>query len=345
MGDSKLEKKKRKNKNKRLKYIRRRIGVISFLILALAFIGVQISLSGKTKVTKGNTENSTSDESEEIKNLYKEEETINKNDNNESENKEEYVTVEPPKFEYTDIVPGSNVTFEGKAYAINGEDVNKMVLGTYDGEEKYVFLTFDDGPSPLTEEVLDILEKEEVKSTFFMIGSMLDSGQAAKNTLKRTIKEGHAIGNHSYSHDFKRLYPGNIIDIEYFMEEFNRTNNIMKDILGIEFDTKVLRLPGGYNSRVYYKDSNLNQLNSVLEVNKIVNVDWNSLNGDAEGKPYTRKEMIEYVKNTSNGKNQIILLMHDTYGKEKTIDILPDIIKYYKENGYEFKTISNSDVD
>ncbi|EDT72529.1 polysaccharide deacetylase family protein [Clostridium perfringens] len=313
---------KRKKKNLEKKYIRRRIGVVLIAIVALVFLGTRIALNHKVEVAKGNT-------------------------GDEGENKElvmEEATVELPQYKSTDIVPGRNVTFDGKNYAVNVKDVGKMVEGSYEGNEKYVFLTFDDGPSPLTEQVLDILKNENVKGTFFMLGSRLDSGQAPKESLKRAIEEGNAIANHSYSHNFKKLYPGNITDVNYFMDEFKRTNDIMRDVLGVEFDTNVLRMPGGYNSRVYYKDRNLEELNNNLESNRIVSIDWNALNGDAEGKPYTLNEMIDYVKRTSKGKNQVVLLMHDTFGKEKTVKILPEIIKYYKEEGYEFKTISDANV-
>ena len=226
---------KRKKKNLEKKYIRRRIGVVLIAIVALVFLGTRIALNHKVEVAKGNT-------------------------GDEGENKElvmEEATVELPQYKSTDIVPGRNVTFDGKNYAVNVKDVSKMVEGSYEGNEKYVFLTFDDGPSPLTEQVLDILKNENVKGTFFMLGSRLDSGQAPKESLKRAIEEGNAIANHSYSHNFKKLYPGNITDVNYFMDEFKRTNDIMRDVLGVEFDTNVLRMPGGYNSRVYYKDRNL----------------------------------------------------------------------------------------
>ena len=233
---------KRKSKTLKRKYIRRRIGVVLLAIVALVFLGTRIALNGKVEVAKGNT-------------------------GNESENKElvmEEATVELPQYKSTDIIPGRNVTFDGKNYAVNVKDVSKMVDGSYEGNEKYVFLTFDDGPSPLTEQVLDILKSENVKGTFFMLGSRLDSGQAPKDSLKRAIEEGNAIANHSYSHNFKKLYPGNITEVNYFMDEFKRTNDIMKDVLGVEFDTNVLRMPGGYNSRVYYKDRNLEELNNNL---------------------------------------------------------------------------------
>lgn len=312
-----------KEKKERLKktYSRKSLFFTFIFIIALVFLGSYLALNyGNLEIVKGDTYNKV-----ESKKVIMEE-----------------ATVKLPNYNLTDIIPGCNLTFEGRNYAVNVRDVSKMIDGSYLGEEKYVFLTFDDGPSPLTEEILDILKKEEVKGTFFILGSRLDSGKKEEEILKRAIKEGNALANHCYTHNFKRLYPKNKTDVNYFMEEFKKTNDKMKNVLGVEFDTKVLRMPGGYNSRVYYKDENLKELDVILKNNDIVSIDWNALNGDAEGKPYTLKEMIDYVKGTSKGKNQVILLMHDTFGKEKTVKILPEIIKFYKENGYEFKTIGDN---
>lgn len=239
-----------------------------------------------------------------------------------------------------DIIPNSNVTYEGKKYAVDVHDVKKMLDGKYEGNEKYVFLTFDDGPSPLTNKNLDTLKGKGVKATFFILGNRLDESEKSKETLKRTIKEGNAIANHSYTHNLKKLYPHNKTDVNYFMEEFNKTNNSMKAVLGEEFDTRVLRMPGGYNSRQYYKDKNLPELNEAFAKKDIVSIDWNALNGDAEGKPYSTESMLEYVKKSSAHQNKVVILMHDTYGKEKTAKILPEVIDYFKSQGYEFKTMS-----
>ncbi|MPQ42617.1 polysaccharide deacetylase family protein [Clostridium tarantellae] len=238
------------------------------------------------------------------------------------------------------IVPGKNIIYASEKYAVNVNDVSKMLNGETKDREKYVFLTFDDGPSTNTDKVLDILKKENVKATFFVLGERLAEGEAAQNRLKRTISEGHAIANHSYTHSLKKLYPNNKIDVDYFMSEFNKTNDLMKEILGKDFNTRVLRLPGGYNSRVYYKDPMLGKFNKRLEKDSIVSIDWNALNGDAEGKPYSVDELINYAKKTSKNKNKIVILMHDAYGKGKTVEALPEIIKYYKDNGYAFKIMT-----
>lgn len=101
-------------------------------------------------------------------------------------------------------------------------------------------------------------------------------------------------------------------------------------------------MPGGYLSRKYYNDPNLKEFDRTLNNNGIVSIDWTALNGDAEGKNYSKKELLEYAKKSSQGQKQIVILMHDTYGKEKTVEMLPDLIDYYKSNGYEFKTIMST---
>ena len=241
-----------------------------------------------------------------------------------------------------DVMPGMNITYEADKYAVDAKDVQAMANDTYKGEGKYVFLTFDDGPSNSTEKILNTLKDKDVHGTFFVLGSSIEKDSKRQEYLKEELKRGNAIANHSYSHDFKKLYPGNKLNIDCFMDEFNKTNDIMQSILGGEFDCRVLRMPGGYGTRKYYKDPSLKEFDNTLQENGIINVDWNALDGDAEGKPYSTEEMLNYVKKTSKGKNHVVILMHDAAGKEKTVEILPQIIDYYKNEGYEFKVIKNT---
>ena len=241
-----------------------------------------------------------------------------------------------------DVMPGMNITYEADKYAVDAKDVQAMANDTYKGEGKYVFLTFDDGPSNSTEKILNTLKDKDVHGTFFVLGSSIEKDSKRQEYLKEELKSGNAIANHSYSHDFKKLYPGNKLNIDYFMDEFNKTNDIMQSILGGEFDCRVLRMPGGYGTRKYYKDPSLKEFDNTLQENGIINVDWNALDGDAEGKPYSTEEMLNYVKKTSKGKNHVVILMHDAAGKEKTVEILPQIIDYYKNEGYDFKVIKNT---
>ena len=257
--------------------------------------------------------------------------------NKEQEEQEKVIKPNPD-----DVMPGMNITYEADKYAVDAKDVQAMANDTYKGEGKYVFLTFDDGPSNSTEKILNILKDKDVHGTFFVLGSSIEKDSKRQEYLKEELKSGNAIANHSYSHDFKKLYPGNKLKIESFMDEFNKTNDIMQSILGGEFDCKVLRMPGGYGTRKYYKDPSLKEFDDTLQENGIINADWNALDGDAEGKPYSTEEMLNYVKKTSKGKNHVVILMHDAAGKEKTVEILPQIIDYYKNEGYEFKVIKNT---
>ncbi|MDK0735260.1 polysaccharide deacetylase [Clostridium perfringens] len=264
--------------------------------------------------------------------------SINKVSSNEGQANQDKVLKPNPD----DVMPGMNITYEADKYAVDAKEVQAMANDTYKGEGKYVFLTFDDGPSNSTEKILNTLKEKDVHATFFVLGSSIEKDSKRQEYLKEELKSGNAIANHSYSHDFKKLYPGNKLNIDSFMNELNKTNDIMKSILGEEFDCKVLRMPGGYGTRKYYKDPSLKEFDNILQENGIINVDWNALDGDAEGKPYSTEEMLNYVKKTSKGKNHIVILMHDAAGKEKTVEILPQIIDYYKNEGYEFKVIKNT---
>ncbi|HAT4338024.1 TPA: polysaccharide deacetylase [Clostridium perfringens] len=264
--------------------------------------------------------------------------SINKVSSNEGQANQDKVLKPNPD----DVMPGMNITYEADKYAVDAKEVQAMANDTYRGEGKYVFLTFDDGPSNSTEKILNTLKEKDVHATFFVLGSSIEKDSKRQEYLKEELKSGNAIANHSYSHDFKKLYPGNKLNIDSFMNELNKTNDIMKSILGEEFDCKVLRMPGGYGTRKYYKDPSLKEFDNILQENGIINVDWNALDGDAEGKPYSTEEMLNYVKKTSKGKNNVVILMHDAAGKEKTVEILPQIIDYYKNEGYEFKVIKNT---
>ena len=112
----------------------------------------------------------------------------NLNTNNEID-KEENI----PIHKDTDIIKSSNITYGGEKYSVPAKKVQEIVNGSSIDENKYVFLTFDDGPSPNTEKVLDILKEKDVKATFFVLGQNLENNTSSQELLKRAIKEGNAI--------------------------------------------------------------------------------------------------------------------------------------------------------
>ena len=230
------------------------------------------------------------------------------------------------------------VSHEAKKYSYDAKIVSEK-LSKYDysnNGEKVVFLTFDDGTSKTnTPEVLRILDENNVKATFFLTGSNIENGgEQAKELIKQEFNSGHAIANHGYSHDCNKLYPGRYLDIDAFKEDFKKNEELLKSVLGDNFSTRVLRCPGGYMSW-----KGMEPLDKYLDENKLISIDWNALNADAEGKKKNAKELADYAIKTAEGKEMVVMLMHDTYGKEETVKALPTIIKYFKDNGYEFRTL------
>ena len=228
---------------------------------------------------------------------------------------------------------------EGKKYSYDAKIVSEK-LSKYDysnNGEKVVFLTFDDGTSTtVTPKILKTLKDENVKATFFLTGQNIErGGEKAKELIKQEFNEGHAIANHSYSHNYKLLYPGRTLDLEAFKADFEKTDKMLTDILGKYFSTRVLRCPGGYMSW-----KGMDELDAYLDENNKASIDLNALNADAEGGKKSAQQLVDYAIKTSKGKEMVVLLMHDTYGKEETAKALPSIIKYFKDNGYEFKTLS-----
>ncbi|MGG7177135.1 polysaccharide deacetylase family protein [Clostridium paraputrificum] len=224
------------------------------------------------------------------------------------------------------------------------ENTNGLLTGTKkypvrtDGK-KVVYLTFDDGPSTTnTPEVLKILDKYNVKGTFFVMGTSIDKNDEAKKILKDIAKNGHAIANHTYGHDYNYLYPNRVINTENFMSDIEKNNKSMKNVLGKDFSTRVIRFPGGYwswNGRTAMKEK--------MVASGYLNIDWDALNRDAEGPHKNADQLLQETKKTVEalGPNadNIVLLMHDTYGKEETVKALPQIIEYFQGKGFEFKTI------
>ncbi|MGL5313129.1 MAG: polysaccharide deacetylase family protein [Peptostreptococcaceae bacterium] len=231
------------------------------------------------------------------------------------------------------------VSYEGKQNSYDAIEVsNKLKNYDYSNNgEKIVFLTFDDGASKtVTPKILDTLKENDVNATFFVTGKTIEGGgEEAKSLVKRAFDEGNAIANHSYTHDYKYLYPGRTLNMENFKSDFQKTDELLKEIIGSNFSTRVLRCPGGHMSW-----KGMSELDNYLAENNMASIDWNALNADAEGKKKNADELVEQAIKSSEGKEMVVLLMHDTYGKEETAKALPQIIQYFKDNGYAFKTLA-----
>ena len=237
----------------------------------------------------------------------------------------------------TQLKKGSNHSIEASDYAYDVTAVNNTIRGvSQDVDDKVVFLTFDDGIDPtLTPKVMDILKEYGVHATFFHIGYTITQENA--DILKRQITEGHAIANHSLSHNFTLLYPGRVPNQSQIVSEVDQTNANFQAILGKDFKTRIFRYPGGHMSW-----QGLEATDHALANQGIQWIDWNMLCGDAQRlsfRPTTSETMMAYMDGSQQyfpESHVKVVLMHDTAGKELTVQTLPQIIEYFKNQGYTF---------
>lgn len=212
------------------------------------------------------------------------------------------------------------------------EEQQNNILHIYnDTGEKRVFLTFDDGPTKaVTPFILDTLKKEDVKATFFLLGV---NAQYNAELIKREFDEGHYIANHGYSHKYKEVYSSP----EATFDEYNKTEQIIRDALGNQnYRSNLFRFPGGSNGGYYNEIKQTAK--AYLREQGIVHLDWNSLSQDSAG-TYTKEQLLQNVIDTIGDKQSVIILMHDSADKILTSEMLPDLIHYLKEKGYSFKNI------
>lgn len=240
----------------------------------------------------------------------------------------------PPAPEPTMLAPGTNHSRAATPSAVPAATVQKWL--TSPPKSKHVFLTFDDGPNhAMTPKILDVLKEAKAPATFFVLGKEVE---AAPDVLKREIAEGHAVGLHSYSHNYHRLYPHRRGDKGNILDEFDTSLAAVRRVLGADFTPGPWRYPGGHMS---WKD--LTAADEALAARGAHWIDWNALTGDAEPKkrrPTTAAAMVEMAtRPIREGCHAVVLLAHDAPDKALTLRTLPAIVAAYRSAGYEFNVI------
>ena len=206
---------------------------------------------------------------------------------------------------YGTFVYGNNVTFADEAC------------------KKEIYLTFDDGPSDkVTPKILDVLKEENVKATFFIVGR---NAETRKSLLKREADEGHTVAVHSYSHEYKKIYASP----ESLLKDIEKCNNVINEITGRK--STVYRFPGGSFGLS-------EKLVSAVTNYGMRYVDWNASTRDAEIYKPTPEQLYTAAVTTPADNNRVVLLAHDSTTKTATAKALKNIIGYYREKGYVFKT-------
>lgn len=306
------------------------IGII--VLLVIVFSCFMISKNSKNKnndVTQGVVEN----HQEQLINENNDEQLVQDNIEIKEENKKEN-SVLAKKGNSEQEYNGTHKqiaehTIEINFLPVQNVEAHQIIKDIYYSDEKQVYLTFDDGPSKdITPQILDILKENDVKATFFVLGARVD---LYPETLKREFNEGHYIANHGYSHKYSQIYENR----DTVFDEYNQCEVSIKNALGNqEYNSFLFRFPGGSRGGRY--ESVKSDARQLFEEYGIAYTNWNCLTGDAAGKT-TKEACIQEMLESKGNQNSIILLMHDANDKGQTVEALPEIIQYYKNEGYTFK--------
>lgn len=231
------------------------------------------------------------------------------------------------KANLSDIEPPT-LTLKGQTMVNLYENPNKSTNTPNSG---IIYLTFDDGPSTdITPKVLNILAEENVKATFFI----LNYNTATEKLVKREAQEGHNIGIHGYSHDYKAIYQS----VETYMKNVTTLQNKIKKTTGIT--TYITRFPGGSSNTVSsFNPKIMTKLTKEVVKRGFKYYDWNVSSGDAGGAKNRNQVYRNVTKNLMKDRSNVVL-MHDFSGNNKTLDALRAIIQFGKKNGYTFKPIT-----
>jgi peptidoglycan/xylan/chitin deacetylase (PgdA/CDA1 family) len=202
---------------------------------------------------------------------------------------------------------------------------------------KIAYLTFDDGPSSNTLAILEVLKQYDVKATFFVNGH-----PDLSNLYKQISDAGHVLANHTYSHDYKRVYssPDN------FKKDAKKLDAYLTEITGKE-PNYILRFPGGSNNHISRDYGGMEIMNSVIkEMNKegYLYFDWNVDSSDASVFRQTKENIVQAVLTQSSEVKHAIILMHDLDPKTTTVQALPEIIEGLKSQGFAFAALSKNTV-
>lgn len=214
--------------------------------------------------------------------------------------------------------------------------VTPQAISAIKSTNKSVFLTIDDGPSSTTGEILDILDKYDVKATFFVTAQNYPKVKGMYAEIKR---RGHTIGAHSYTHSYALVYSS----VANFFNDLDRLNKILLEETGSI--PSLLRFPGGSNNHSSWQYSGPNFMKDKLIPAVLkkgyVYFDWNSVGNDAMIINPSKDYIVNQVFSTTKNLPNVIVLLHDI-NIPGTLAALPIIIQRFKSEGYAFKMLSTT---
>ncbi|MED3761117.1 MULTISPECIES: polysaccharide deacetylase family protein [Peribacillus] len=221
-----------------------------------------------------------------------------------------------------------------QVHAVVPEEMTPLLKSK--ANQKIAYLTFDDGPSLNTMEILNILDRYHVKATFFVKGN---EEPYAKRCYQEMISRGHSIALHSYTHDYSIVYRST----ESFFQDLNRLETMLQEEYGIK--SRIVRLPGGSNNRLRHQTSTKPIINGILQQLKekgYIYFDWSIDSTDGFSPSISEQQIISAVQKGTKNQKHVNILLHDINSMKNTVKALPDIIEFLKKEGYTFDTIDET---
>ncbi len=194
-----------------------------------------------------------------------------------------------------------------------------------------VYLTFDDGPSYYTDDILDILNQYGVKANFFVIGT---EDPELKKMYQRIVEEGHVLGMHSYSHEYQKIYAS----VDVFAADLSRLETLLYDETGMI--PKLYRFPGGSSNTV--SPVSMGYFIDYLAARGITYYDWNISSGDASAHLLPKDDIVRNSLYRIDENEETMILLHDIGDKSTTVEALPEIIEALQEQEIPIEVIDNT---
>lgn len=199
---------------------------------------------------------------------------------------------------------------------LSAKEEDRKQDGVCEEKVRKVYLTFDDGPSVYTDEILDVLAEYNVKATFFVIGK--DDEESIRR-YQRIVEEGHTLGMHSYSHKYNEIYDS----LESFSADFIKLQEFLYEHTGVW--SRICRFPGGSSNEV--SDVPMKELIQYLNEQDIVYYDWNISAGDASSRYISTEKILQNCLGQIEDFNTAVILMHDSADKKTTVEALPILLE------------------
>ena len=220
---------------------------------------------------------------------------------------------------------GNSKIYEQKVTVIENPDYGKQIC----------YLTFDDGPSGVTEEILQTLKDNDVQATFFVTGANPEH----YGLMKRIVEDGHTIALHTYSHDYANVYSSE----ENYFADLKKISDLVEQQTGVKAD--VIRFPGGSSNMVSadYQPGIMTKLVDAVHQKGYEFFDWNVDSTDASGNGVAPAILIENAS-SGIGLDEAVILCHDTDAKATTAQALSQIIQNYRDAGYVFRGLTKESV-